>query len=161
MKTLSTLERAVLETVNRSALTYDEIQHQTGLHENVCFNIIQALIIRGILSTDGMKYKVNANLSPAMKVLISGLDSQDNEEALELIEAVQTAPGATFKISKLAMDSRDHKIFMAMLSNLETFLLDAHKKAERVTPMKDRKIVFWGVSDVQSTMSEILKATIK
>jgi hypothetical protein len=157
MKGLSSLERSVLECLGKKALTYEEIQYQSGLHENVCFNILQALIIRGVLATDGARYRINENLSPLIQEEINGMSAK-LAESMEIIEAVLDQPtGRNFKFAKIAMDSRDEKIFLAMLSNLETFLLDAHKKAESSVPLKDRKVVFWGVGDVSHLMHQMIR----
>ncbi len=157
MKGLSSLERAVLECLGKKSLSYEEIQYQSGLHENVCFNILQALIIRGILATDGARYKISENLSPLVQEEINGMDAK-LAESLEIIEAVLEQPtGRNFKFAKIAMDSRDEKIFLAMLSNLETFLLDAHKKSESIVPLKERKVIFWGIGDVQILMHQMIR----
>jgi hypothetical protein len=156
MKGLSTLERSVLDCVGKKNLTYEEIQTQSGLHENVCFNIIQALIIRGVLATDGFRYRISENLSPLIQEEINGMDAK-LAESLELIEAVLEQPVKNFKFAKIAMDARDEKIFLAMLSNLETFLLDAHKKSEAMIPLKERKVVFWGTGDMSSLMHQMIR----
>ena len=157
MKGLSSLERAVVECLYKKNLSFDEILYQSGLHENVCFNIIQALIIRGVLTTDGARYRISENLSPLIQDEINGVEAK-LAESLEIIEAVLDQPSdRNFKFAKIAMDSRDEKIFLAMLSNLETFLLDAHKKAEATVPHKDRKVVFWGVGDVQKLMHQMVR----
>ena len=156
MKGLSSLERIVLECLGKNTLTYEEIQTQSGLHENVCFNILQALIIRGILTTDGVRYRMSENLSPLMIDEINGMEAKI-AESLEMIEAVVENKGQrVFRFQKIAMDSRDEKIFLAMLSNLESFLLDAHKKSHTSVPLKERKVIFWGVGEVQSLMNQIV-----
>lgn len=157
MKGLSSLERSVLECLGKQKLGYDEIQKQTGLHENVCFNILQALIIRGILKTDGARYSVSDNLSPLVLEEMNGREARQ-AESLEMIEAVlEQKEGRVFRYQKIAMEPRDEKIFLAMLSNLESFLLDAHKKAQSSVPLKERKVIFWGVGEVQSLMSQIIR----
>ncbi len=157
MKGLSSLERIVLDSINKNQLTYNEVLNQSGLHENVCFNILQAMVIRGILATDGVRYRVSENLSPLVNEELNGLEARQ-AECLELIEAVvdQKTP-RIFRFQKIAMDERDEKIFNAMLTNLEMFLVDAHKKAHASVPIKSRKVVFWGVGEVQSLMKQIVQ----
>lgn len=156
MKGLSSLERIILESLGKQVLAYEEIQMQTGLHQNVCFNVLQALIIRGLVSTDGAKYKISETLSPLMMEEINGREAKQ-AESLEMIEAVvDQKDGRVFRFQKIAMDSRDEKIFVAMLSNLESFLADAHKKAQATVPMKDRKVVFWGMGEVKNLMTQIV-----
>ena len=106
---------------------------------------------------EGSKYKISENLSPIIQEEINGIDAK-LAESLELIEAVLDQPhDRNFKFAKIAMDGRDEKIFLAMLSNLESFLLDAHKKSEAHVPLKDRKVVFWGVGSVNSLMHQVIK----
>lgn len=156
MRGLSSLERVILESVGNKTLTYEEIQSQSGLQENVCFNILQALIIRGILRSENGGYKVNEKISPMVMEEINGLEAR-KAESLELIEAVlDQQEQRVFRFQKIAMDSRDEKIFVAMLSNLESFLKDAHQKAQHTVPLKDRKVVFWGMGDVQKLMNQVM-----
>lgn len=156
MRGLSSLERVILECVGKNGLTYNEIQRQSGLLDNVCFNILQALIIRGIIKSEGLKYKLNENISPIMMDEINGIEAR-KAESLELIEAVvDQGPEKIFKFSKMAMDERDEKIFIAMLSNLESFLKDAHQKAQSSVALKDRKVIFWGMGDVSKLMNQVI-----
>jgi len=157
MKGLSSLERIILESLGKRILIYEDIQMQTGLHENVCYNVLQALIIRGLVSTDGIKYKISEVLSPLMLEEINGIEAKQSE-SLEMIEAViDQKSDRVFRFQKIAMDLRDEKIFIAMLSNLESFLADAHKKAQGVVPIKDRKVIFWGMGEVKNLMTQIAR----
>lgn len=156
MKGLSSLERVVLECINKQGLTYDEVHEQSGLHENVCFNILQALIIRGILITEGPRYFISQNISPVVMDEINGIDAR-HAESLEFMEAVvEQKLNRVFRFQKVALDSRDEKIFLAMLSNLDSFLQDAHKKAQGEVPQKERKVVFWGMGEIQTLMQQVL-----
>ena len=58
MKGLSSLERVVLESIGKEVLGYEEIKNQAGLMENVFHNVLQALIIRGLVAMDGTKYRI-------------------------------------------------------------------------------------------------------
>lgn len=157
MRGLSSLERIVIDCIANESLTYAQIQNQTGLHENVCFNLLQALIIRGVLSTDGLKYHVNQSLSPMVLEEMNGLTARQ-QESMELIEAViEKKEDRIFKFQKIALDDRDEKIFKAMLTNMESFLIDCHRKAQASIPMKSRQVVFWGMGEVDSLMHQLLK----
>lgn len=156
MKGLSSLERVVLECIGTQSISYDNIQYQSGLQENVCFNIIQALVIRGILRLENAKYKISESISPLMMEEINGLDAR-KAESLEMIEAmIEQQDDRIFRYKKIAMDPRDEKIFAAMLLNLESFLRDAHLKAEKSVPIKDRKVIFWGMGDVSKVMKQVM-----
>ncbi len=156
MKGLSSLERIILESIGKGVLVYEEIQKQSGLNENVCYNILQALIIRGLVKTDGIKYRISESLSPLIIEEINGKEAKE-AEYVELMEAVVDLKGdRVFRLQKIAMDSRDEKIFVAMLSNLESFLADAHKKAHASVSVKDRKVVFWGMGNVDKIITQIV-----
>lgn len=156
MRGLSSLERVILESIGKESLTFEEVLNQSGLQDNVCFNILQALIIRGILKSTGPRYHINANISPLMMEEINGLEAR-KAESLEMMEAVLDQHiEKIFRFQKVALDSRDEKIFKAMLSNLESFLKDAHLKAERTVPLKNRQVIFWGMGEVHSLMNHII-----
>jgi hypothetical protein len=156
MKGLSSLERITLECVGKKNLSFAEIENQTGLHHNVCFNVLQALVIRGLLRTNGIFYSAQEDLSPLLTEDINGLGAR-YAETMEMIEAVlEQKEERVFRFQKIALDARDEKIFLAMLSNLESFLLDAHKKAHTTTPLKDRKVIFWGVGEVKKLMKQMM-----
>lgn len=156
MKGLSSLESIILESIGKGVLVYEEIQKQSGLNENVCYNIIQALIIRGLVKTDGIKYRISESLSPLIIEEINGKEAKE-AEYVELMEAVVDLKGdRIFRLQKIAMDSRDEKIFVAMLSNLESFLADAHKKAHASVSVKDRKVVFWGMGNIDKIITQIV-----
>ena len=156
MKGLSSLERVVLESIGKEVLGYEEIKNQAGLLENVFHNVLQALIIRGLVAMDGTKYRISEKISPLIIEEINGKLAKE-AEYLELIEAViHQKPKKVFHLKKVAMDSKDEKIFGALLYNLESFLADAHKKAEKSTSIKERKVIFWGMSDIESLLTQIV-----
>jgi hypothetical protein len=156
MKGLSSLERVVLESIGKEVLGYEEIKLQAGLTENVFHNVLQALIIRGLITHQGMKYRIAEKISPLIIEEINGKLAKD-AEYLELIEAlINQKQKRVFHLKKIAMDSKDEKIFGALLYNLESFLADAHKKAVKSTSVKDRKVIFWGMSDVESLVTQIV-----
>lgn len=156
MKGLSSLERIALECVGNQIRSFEEIHYHSGLQENVCFNILQALIIRGLLRLENGGYKINENISSLIMEEINGIEAK-KAETLELIEAVleQQEP-RIFRFQKVALDSRDEKIFLAMLANLDSFLKDAHQKAQSQVVLKDRKVIFWGVGEVNKLLNQII-----
>jgi hypothetical protein len=156
MKGLSSLERVILECVGSRPLSYEEIQRQTGLQENVCFNLLQALLIKGLLRAQAGQYRISGDIAPETMEELNGTEAR-RAESLELIEAVlEQDAEKVFRFLKVALDPRDEKIFLAMLSNLESFLKDAHKRAQASVPLKHRKVVFWGVGEVETLMKQIM-----
>ena len=155
MKGLSSLERVILECIGARPMTYEDILRQTGLQENVCFNLLQALIIKGLLRSQAGQYRI-ADISPEMMEELNGSEAR-KAESLELIEAVlEQESEKVFKFMKIALDPRDEKIFLAMLSNLDSFLKDAHRRSQTNVPVKNRRVVFWGVGEVERLLKKIM-----
>jgi hypothetical protein len=155
MKGLSSLERVILECIGTRPLTYEEILRQTGLQENVCFNLLQALIIKGLLRSEAGQYRI-ADISPVTMEELNGPEAR-KAESLELIEAVlEQESNKVFRFLKIALDPRDEKIFLAMLSNLESFLKDAHRRSQTSVPVKNRRVVFWGVGEVERLLKQVM-----
>ncbi len=156
MKGLTSLERVIVESLGKQGLPFEKIQEQTGVQENVCFNLIQALIIKGIISFDKNVYKINPNISPLIIEEINGKEAK-REESLELIEAIiEMNSERIYRLQKVALDEKDEKIFKAMLYNLESFLKEANQKSQSTLTLKNKKIVFWGMSDVQKVINQIV-----
>lgn len=156
MRGLSTLERLILECIGNQLVKFDAIKTETGIQENVCFNLLQALIIRGVVQFEKHGYRINPTLSPLLLEEINGRDAR-RAETLELMEAVvEQKDQGSFKFQKVAMDERDEKIFYAMLSNLESFLKDAHKKSQSSIPLKERKVIFWGTGHMNYLMKHVI-----
>lgn len=157
MKGLSSIERVILECIGNKSVTFEQVMIQTGLHENICFNVLQALLIRGLLQSSEGKFKTSENISPLIMAEINSTETK-KFECLELMEAlVEQKLNKTFRFQKIAMEEKDEKIFLAMLSNLESFLLEAHKRAEKFTPLKDRRIIFWGLADVHTLLNQLIR----
>lgn len=156
MNGLSSLERIILECVGNKRISFTQLKEQTGLHENVCLNFAQSFIIRGILKNDSGYLKINENIPKELINELNGLEAQ-KIETMEIMEAVlEQEEDKVFKFRKVALDAKDEKIFMAMLSNLDSFLKEAHTKAQNQIPMKERKVIFWGVGEVQKIMRQII-----
>ena len=112
MKGLSSIERIILESIGTKSLTYKEVLNQTGLQENVCFNVLQALIIRGLLKSEGGHFKLTDSISPLMLEEINSSGAK-KFECFELLEAlIEQKINKVFRFQKIAMDSKDEKIFL-------------------------------------------------
>jgi hypothetical protein len=155
MNTLSTLERTILECLETKEKSFIEINLQTGLKKHVCHNLLQSLIFRGLIKTNGQTYQITRDINPNILLELNSLDAK-KAESLEMIEAIVNSPAdSVFKLKKIAMDSREEKIFLALLSNLETFLSDVHKKNAKNIAVKNRKIIFWGMGEIQDLMNQM------
>jgi len=156
MKGLSTIERLILETLGTKNLTHQTIISESGLHPNVCLNLLQALVMRGFLRTDGLSYQINKNISEQLKIEVNNLESK-HAESLEMIEAtLDLDQNRYFRMQKIALDEKDLKLFHAMMINLDLFLIEANKKSNEKIPLKKRQIIFWGHAQVNHVMNQLI-----
>lgn len=151
---ITSIERFILETIETRKMTFEEIKNESGLKENVCFNTLQALVIKNIIITNGFQYLINKNLS---KEIIERINHplHKNEESGELIESFLKGSKEVFHISKVALDEKEHKLFKAMLSNLESFVNDCHQKNKKDLHYKERTFVFWGMGHNETLINEV------
>ncbi len=156
MKGLSTLERIILETISTKDLNHQQIISDSGLHPNVCTNLLQALVMRGFLRTNGLTYHINKNIPESLKEDVNCKESK-YAESLEMIEAtIELEDHRYFRLQKIALDDKDLKIFHAMMVNLDSFLKEAHQKSQREIPLKNRQIIFWGYAQVNNLMNQLI-----
>lgn len=156
MKGLTVVERIIIESLEKRTLSYQEVQNQTGLQDNICFNVLQALILKGLVITDGRNYTMSKHLTEELLEVVNNQEKKKGE-TLEYIEAMTEYRGQhNFHFKKVALDSRDEKIFKAMLLNLESFLADAHRKSEKEVLLKDQKVVMWAMGDLEQLVNQIL-----
>jgi hypothetical protein len=157
MSKLTAIERIVIESIGSQKLPFEEIISKSGLQNNVCFNILQALLIKGFLKIENGSYNLNPHFSTSMNNDLHDKENKKNEftEFVEAIVNIESEKILCFE--KVALSERDEKIFKAMLWNLESFLKDAHSKAVPSMPLKNRKVIFWGMGQVDQLIGEILK----
>lgn len=161
MKGLSTLERIILETISTKELSHQQIISESGLHPNVCSNLLQALVMRGFLRTNGLTYHINKNIPESLKEDVNCKESK-HAESLEIIEAtIDLENHRYFRLQKIALDDKDLRIFHAMLVNLDSFLKEAHQKSQREIPLKDRQVIFWGYAQVDTLMNQLVMGGVK
>lgn len=152
---ITSIERFILETVENEMKTFNDILNESGLQENVCFNTLQALVIKNIISTNGLHYFINKNIP---KGTVERINSSrfKNQESLELIEHFLNTTTEDFIISKVALNNKDYTIFKAMLKNLDSFIKDCHSRAKKEIQYKDRTFVFWGMTKNENIIKEMV-----
>lgn len=151
---ITSIERFILETLENRQMTFEEIREESGLKDNVCFNTLQALVIKNIINTNGAIYSINKSMT---QELISQINHplHKAQESSELFDHFLMTSKESFLISKVALDEKDKKIFKAMLSNLESFIKDCHNKNKKITSYKNRTFVFWGMTQNNNLINEV------
>jgi len=158
MKGLTSIERIVMDVLDKKKLIFDQISLESGIKDNIVYNILQSLVMREFIRTDGFHYWVKENLSQEQ---LQELHQKEYRrfEALEMIEAhIFQEKEREFKFQRIALSERDEKIFKAMLYNLESFLKDAHASSKEITPISQRKIIFWGLGEHQPILDNLIGA---
>lgn len=151
---ITSIERFILETLENGKKTFNQIHFESGLQENVCFNTLQALVIKNIVHTNGLQYYINRNLDNKAVEEIN-LPRFKREESVELIENYLNHSTENFMISKVAFSEQDYKIFKAMLKNIDSFISDCHKKMKNEIPYKDRIFIFWGMTKTSNIINQM------
>lgn len=151
---ITSIERFILETLDKKQMSYEEIRRESGLKDNVCFNTLQALVIKNIIAIHGVYYSINRNISPENVNRINH-PLHKAQESSELFENFLLTSKEAFVLSKIALNDKDQKIFKAMLKNLEDFLNDCHKNNQKNIPYKDRSFIFWGMTKNQHLINEV------
>ena len=154
MKGLSTIERVILEALSNQSLTIREIQNETGLTSNVTFNLLQALIIRGLVAYQNSAYCINQNI-PQSVIQTLNAEEARKFEALELITSMVEAPSnEEFKLKKVYLEGADEKIFKSLLIQMESLINEASKK--RKGSVKDCKVIFWACDNYGSIIKRLV-----
>lgn len=152
MKGLMIHERAVIEVVGMDSVRFDQIQLKSGLNQDMLFKVIQGLIIKGILKNQDGAISINRNISPEVLEMVNGKRARALE-SMEFIEnVIENGTSDDYHYHRYALSKSEEKIFKAMLYNLESFLKDSHKKNSKDIPLKDHKIMFWGMGEVKDMM---------
>lgn len=155
MKGLSTIERIVLEALDTNNKSLKEIQQETGLTENMTFNLLQALIIRGLVGYESSGYHLGRHI-PAE--IITNLNSESSKklEALELITSMIESPqDEVLKLRKVYFDGSDEKIFKSLLIQLESLINEASKKKKGT--LKESKVIFWAYDSYSSLIQRMVQ----
>lgn len=151
---ITSIERFILETLENKHMSYEEIRNECGLKDNVCFNTLQALVIKSIITTNGAYYMINKNIS---KECVNQINHplHKAQESSELFDSFLLTAKESFVLTKVALDEKDQKIFKAMLTNLESFISDCHNKSKKEISYKNRSFVFWGMTKNSHLINEI------
>ena len=141
MKGLSTIERVILEALDTKNKSLREIQVETGLTENMTFNLLQALIIRGLVGYESNGYHIGKHI-PLEIVQSLNSESSKRLEALELLTSMVESPrNEEFKMRKVHLDGADEKLFKTLLIQMESLIQEASKKKKG--DLKNSKVIFW------------------
>ncbi len=138
-------ERMILESLNKSSKNLKEIHNCTSLDPQLIQNVLTNLLSRNMVRTHNQVYQLNKN---APECYINDLNEKESKifEAQTLIETCieQSIEGqnSLFKFKKIYLSPRDKKMLQAMLINIETFLNNVNKNDKAST--KDESIIFWG-----------------
>jgi GTPase involved in cell partitioning and DNA repair len=148
---VTTIERILLESLNKSPKTLVELQDDLNFSTETIQNILLSLIPKGMVNQRLNKYHVNTLTCQAQ---LDMLNNKDNLQE-EVIEIVSNSINSDFKLKKVALSSEDKAILKSLLFNLDKFLEEVSKKKNQCAT-KDLEVIFWGFDQYNNITQNIL-----
>lgn len=151
---ISPLERIVLESIQKQENTSERIGEDTNIQPAILQNIIQALVVKGLITNHHGNYSINKNLSEMIKFSVKNKENlilECNEMVRSSIKlSLKNGKDKGFHLKKMALNESQKKLLHAMLYNINSFLEDCHQENKKMKT-KDLTVIFWG----QNTYDEI------
>lgn len=139
-------QRLLLETIQRSPLTLEELRKVSGLNPDLLSHLLKIFLSQGLIKQDTKHvFHFAKNLKPEVT---AGLTNKKNleVEASEFMhhcveEKLYHQNQDALQIKKISMTDKEYKIYRGLLYNLSAFLADVEKRGFH---NKHNKIIFWG-----------------
>jgi hypothetical protein len=155
MEFLSLFERTVLEKIYNNPKTIDELTKEIKIDPFLIFNTLNYLIQKKLVIFKDEAYQIAKNHKKEVYNSLKCPASQSvaiNEIVQNVSKNISETKNSKFKFKKLKLSEDDFKIYKTMMANIESFLLESHKKNNEV---KNEKIIFWGNEDYSSLLNSI------
>ncbi len=157
---ITTIERAIIESLVRKSKDLKSLTKDLDIHENVIFNSLNFLIENKMVTTFNGSYSIQ-NVEKWQKKINSSINT--NYEFHELSTGIQLSNiehrCKDFKIKKIWMDREEKAIFKSMIYNLEKFLDDIAKKniQNHFLKTKDQIVFMQGHSSYSNICNALLE----
>ncbi len=151
---ISALERYILESIVKENKTLSQLHFDTSLCPKIIEKTLQKLIEKQLI----LKKKNHFHLQTQnLKILEKRPPEQ---RALELNQIVKDSiknamikkTDGEFNFNKVYLNEKDHKIFEAMIRNLEDFLSGAQKYKG---PTSKEVLFFWGLKSYRKIIGDL------
>jgi len=154
---ITTLERYILESINKKNNTILEIQNDTQLDIILINSVLNNLLIDKLIVQMKNKYCLHENITSNK---ISELKNKDTA-IIELTEIVRVnikqsllnQTDNSFNYKKVFLNSDELKILKALMFSIESFL---NVRTKKNGPTSQEQIIFWGSNSYLNTVSNFI-----
>lgn len=165
MKGLLLIERMVLESLQRRAKNFNELQDDTGLERELLRNVLKALIQSGPVANRGKVFHLD---KAAKKNWIKEanapicLKSELKELFVSLINQHFREEQKNLKVEKIYLTDKEEQLLLAHLKSIEIFF-DSIRQERSRRPLpenatKEQKVLVWGLSNYSRLVDASLSA---
>ena len=95
MKGLTILERIIIDSINNSKCTIDEMHDDTAISKHIINNILQALILKGIIQIKKNEYHLTNHLTDNVTKFFNTFSAKKITTGLQSDDLVQVISGLT------------------------------------------------------------------
>ncbi len=154
---LTTLERVVLESLNKSPKNIHQLVEDTGIKIKVIQNITQSLIAKEILEQQNTFFQITKISQKMLKELIKDKNSI-KAEIQELIDyslhlSLKENRGS-FSLQKVSLSDKNEKIINSMFQEIKNYISQVTEK-QQTSMTKKENIIFWGSNKYSDILEHI------
>ena len=154
---ITTLERYVLESINKSNNTILQVQADTKLDIKLINTVLENLLEDKIIEQIKGKYYLHESIKSNK---VSDLKNKDHA-VIELTEIVKInikqslldQKNNMFNYKKVFLDSDELKVLRTLMYSIESFLSSRTLKSG---PTSQEQIIFWGNNSYLNTVSNFI-----
>lgn len=151
---ITSIERFIIESIQRGNSQISQVLSDTQLGLNLVHNIVQNLIIRGVLIQQEKIIKINPNMEKSLEkeVYSKNLTQAEKKElALGLIK-----DGDIFKVKKFFLTDKDKVIFKSLLGQINEFIENLPNPPKNKNT-SELTVMVWGTHQYHQVIESILK----
>jgi hypothetical protein len=155
MKGFTTLERVIIDSIHKRKSTIPEMKEDTGIDLHIINNILQALILKGLVQQKHSEYSLTSHLPVKVVDHLNSFEAKKFEAQDLLNQIIQPENSSNVKVKKYFLNEKDNKILQALLINLETFLDEATKTNKQIKS-RDMNVMFWATGNYSDVIQNCL-----
>ena len=162
-QTILIIERIVIESLNKKAMSFERLVEQTSLNENLLQAVLGQLIQKGIIEFNHYEYKLNWELKEQWLPVVTnkeGAKAEIKELFASLVNHIyQEESSAKLKMQKIYLNQREKEELDRRLADIDSFI-QGIRNQRKVYPVKEnisqQQVVFYGSSEYRALVNDIL-----
>lgn len=152
---LSSVERAVLESVGREKKTVFDVAQDLNICPGLTQELLDSLVTNQLLHKAQHSYSLNN--SQLLKIDAQGEIAELAEEVVNT--CLGSRSDSAIGVQKFWLSPSDEKILRALLLNVERFISNIKKDhLAKKDKLSEQKVIFWGMTDYQKLIQRNLNA---